>query len=66
MERWGKKTITQKYGYGQVMFANSLFLKDPILDNNINDLNKIKKLIVFSVLFEQQDFALELKNKYNI
>jgi FkbM family methyltransferase len=66
MERWGKKTISQPYGYGQVMFANSLFLKDPILDNNIEDIDKIQKLIVLSTLFEQIDFAGELIQKYLI
>jgi len=66
IERWGRKNNPQKYHNGQVMFANTLFLKDPILTNDIEDIEKIKKLSMLAELWKQKDFADELKTHYNI
>lgn len=64
-EKWGKKTNNQKYGDGQVIYCNTLFFKDPILNpNDITDIEKIKKLILLSSLWKQNDFSIELIKKY--
>lgn len=76
LEKWGRLNNPIPYpvnhhgqingGNGQVMFANVLFLKDPILDENSLTEEQIQKLIILSALFNQMDFAYELKEHFKL
>ena len=76
LEKWGRKTNPQPFpvdskgnvrpGNAQVMFANVLFLKDPILDENTLSLEQIRKLVTLANLFNQKDFADELQAHFNL
>lgn len=76
LEKWGRLTNQIAYpvdhhgnirgGNGQVMFANVLFLKDPILDENSMTNQQIEKLITLANLYNQIDFADELKEYFNL
>lgn len=75
LEKWGRTTNPIEYpvdhrgnvrgGNAQVMWADVLFLKDPIIDQGMEN-EKIKKLITISELYNQKDFADELKIYFNI
>jgi FkbM family methyltransferase len=76
LEKWGRWDNPTKYpldhhgnkreGNAQVMFGNVLFFKDPILNNNINDIEKIKKLIELADLWDMKDYAIELKKHFKL
>ena len=80
LEKWGRLTNQIEYpvdhrgvnrgGNAQVMWADVLFLKDPILDEdkslNRMEREKREKMIILSELYNQKDFADELKYYYNI
>lgn len=76
MEKWGKTNNPIEYpidhhgnnngGNAQVMFANVLFLKDPILNENSMSIDQIKKLIVLANLYGQEDFSNELKTFFDL
>ncbi len=75
LEKWGRITNQIEYpidhrggnrgGNAQVMWADVLFLKDPILDEGM-EREKIEKLIILSELYNQKDFADELKSYFNM
>lgn len=76
LEKWGRTTNPVEYpadhhgnireGNAQVMFANVLFLKDPILDENSMSIDQVKKLITLANLYNQKDFADELKLHFEL
>lgn len=76
IEKWGRTTNPIEYplghrgevngGNAQVMFANVLFLKDPIINEDSMSIEQIKKLIVLADMYDQKDFADELKIYFNL
>jgi putative glycosyltransferase (TIGR04372 family) len=73
LERWNRLGVSDPndsrtwYGNsGQVIWGQAIFLRDPILNNQVMDNKALAKLAFIADILGFKDYALELVSKFNL